>query len=325
MKISLAILLVPAVVVLSSCSQFNTNTSSSEAAEDAPTLDMAVADTSGSPVVRDTATQHRRLPTLREQMQRIEERQAAMQEDIGFIKNDLTVLKDEVVQLRNAITSGKPVVTETEAVKGPSVTRSATELAKKDEEPTPATVLLSDEDAAEKEETVPRRPTKPQRVAPRQEQKSAPVTIQSDEQVKATETSKQPATKERETTPTPVIPSDKYKEAMQYVAKKEYDKAAPLLEDVLKNDRNPVTRGNALYWLGEGAYAGGEYEKAIEHFKGAFAIKSSTKADDALLMMAEAYRKMGKTDDARKTYNRLIDTYPQSEFVARARKMLQML
>lgn len=320
MKFYLTVLLVPAVV-FSSCSLLNTNGSDSEA-EEAQTPDMVVADTSGSPVVRDTTAQHRRLPTLREQMQRIEEHQAAMQEDIGFIKNDLAVLKDEVVQLRNAITSGQPAITETEAVKGPSVTRPKAEPAKKDEEPTPTTVLLSDEESVEKEELPKKKVTKPQGVVPRQESKPAPISIQSDEQLKATEKAKQAPAKDQ---PAPVIPSDVYKEAMQYVAKKEYDKATPLLEDVLKNDKNPVTRGNALYWLGEGAYAGGNYEKAIEHFKGAFAIKSSTKADDALLMMAESYRKMGKTDDARKAYNRLIDTYPQSEFVARARKMLQML
>lgn len=320
MKFYLIVLLLPAVAVLSSCSLLNTNTSDSEA-DEIQTPDMTVSDTTGSPVVRDTATQHRRLPTLREQMQRIEEHQAIMQEDIGFIKNDLAVLKEEVVQLRNTLTSGKPAVTETEAVKGPSTVRPKTETTTKDEEPTTATVLLADEDIAPKEEVPKKKPTKPQGVVPRQEQKPAPVSIPSDEQAKAAETVKQPAAKES----APVVPSDLYKDAMQYVAKKEYDKATPLLEDVLKNDKNPVTRGNALYWLGEGAYANGDYEKAIEHFKSTFAIKSSTKADDALLMMAEAYRKMGKTDEARKTYNKLIDTYPQSEFVARARKMLQML
>lgn len=325
MKFYLIVLLLPVVAVLSSCSLLNTNTSDSEA-DEIQTPEMTVSDTTGSPVVRDTATQHRRLPTLREQMQRIEEHQAIMQEDIGFIKNDLAVLKEEVVQLRNTLTSGKPAVTETEAVKGPSTVRPKTEATTKDEEPVTATVLLADEDIAPKEEVpkeeVPKKkPTKPQGVVPRQEQKPVSMSIPSDEQAKAAETVKQPVAKES----APVVPSDLYKDAMQYVAKKEYDKATPLLEDVLKNDKNPVTRGNALYWLGEGAYASGDYEKAIEHFKSTFAIKSSTKADDALLMMAEAYRKMGKTDEARKMYNKLIDTYPQSEFVARARKMLQML
>lgn len=303
------------LAVLSSCSLLNVNPGSGEA-DEVHTDEMATADTVGA--IRDTTTPRRRLPTLREQMQRIEEHQAAMQEDIEFIKNDLSVLKDEVVQLRNSLSGGKPAVTETEAVKGPSVTRKTEP---KVEEPTPATVLLPDEEVTE---TPKRKPVKPQgtmqNTAPRQT--PAPVTIPSDEQVKAA-TPKPPASDTEEKAP--VLPSEVYREAMQHVAKKEYDKAIPLLEDVLKNDKNPVTRGNAWYWLGEAYYAGGDYNKAIEHFQEAFAIKSSTKADDALLMIAESYRKMGKTEEARKTYNRLIQTYPQSEFIPRARKMLQML
>lgn len=305
-----------AVLALSlcvSCVHFNTNSDDPDMAAEEEVVPEAVPD-SAVAVVRDTVAPRRRLPTLREQMQRIEERQAAMQEDIAFIKNDLSVLKEEVVQLRNAVTGNKPAAVETEAVKGPI----PVERLNKDEEPAPATVLLSDEEVGA---TTPKKPTRPP-AARREERKPASTVIPSDEALErpkpATTT---PAAKE----PAPVPVSEKYREAMTFIGRKEYDQAVPLLEEVLTDEKNPVTRSNAYYWLGEAAYAGGDFQKAIEHFKHAFSVKASTKADDALVMMAESYRRIGNVEEAKKTYTKLIQVYPQSEFVPRARKMLQML
>lgn len=302
---------------LSSCSLLNSNTAKvdTEAEEMPMPEEMASADTTAASK-RDTIVKHKRLPTLREQMQRIEEHQAAMQKDIEFIKNDIAVLKDEVVHLRSTLVDGKPSVLKTDAVRGVAPQEST---AKEDGEPASATVLLSDEaEAAQQPKaTTPKKTPPPKQAEP---VKPTRTTLLSDEQVASVP--QKPAGKKEEPE---LPPSERYKEAMQHVAKKEYGKAVPLLEGVLANEKNPITRGNALYWLGEAAYANTEYEKAIEQFQKAFQIKASTKADDALLMMAESYRKLGKNDDAKKTYERLVRLYPQSEFIARAKKMLQVL
>lgn len=305
---------------LSSCGLLNSNTADGDTMAEEMSMhdDMTVADTTGAASGQDTVAKRKRLPTLREQMQRIEEHQAAMQKDIEFIKNDISVLKDEVVQLRSTLVDGKPSVLKTDAVRG-AVPQGGT--GKEDGEPASATVLLSDEAEAAQQ---PKAATPQKTPPPKQTEPVKPTrtTLLSDEQVAATATPQKPTGKKEEPEPPS---SERYKEAMQYVAKKEYSKAIPLLEQVLEKEKNPVTRGNALYWLGEAAYANSEYDKAIEQFQKAFQIKSSTKADDALLMMAESYRKLGKNDDAKKTYERLVRLYPQSEFVARAKKMLQVL
>lgn len=315
---------------VSSCGILNSNTTAENGMEDdMPVVEeMAIADTTGG--AQDSIPKRKRLPTLREQMQRIEEHQAVMQKDIEFIKNDIAVLKDEVVQLRSTLVDGKPSVLKTDAVRG-AVPQDAQTKEKEDGEPASATVLLSDEAEAAQQpkNTQPVKPTQTKQGTAKPPaakgenttppKKPAQTTLLPDEQVNAAP--QKPVTKKEEE----AKPSDRYKEAMQYVAKKEYGKAVPLLEQVLDKENNPITRGNALYWLGEAAYANNEYDKAIEQFQKAFQIKSSTKADDALLMMAESYRKLGKNDDAKKAYERLLRLYPQSEFVARAKKMLQML
>ncbi len=307
---------IAALCICTSCIHPNSNTGGGDAFADEEIAPEAITTDTTAVAVRDSVVPRKRLPTLREQMQRIEEKQELMQKDIEFIKNDISVLKDEVVQLREAVTTGKPTSLQTDAVKGPvPVSRQAEE----DTDPAPVTTLLSDEDVAANDEPK-KKPVKPNRQIPSTAEKTQPTVIQSDEATRKTTA--------KATTPPadqPVPTSEAYKEAMTHIAKKNYAQAVPLLETVLKNDKNPVTRGNAYYWLGEAAYAGGEYEKAIDQFKHAFSIKSSTKADDALLMMAESYRKLGNNDEAKKTYTKLIQTYPQSEFVARARKMLQMM
>ncbi len=306
-----------ALCVCTSCIRLNSNTGSGDVLTDEEVMPEAVLTDTTSIAAKDSVAPRKRLPTLREQMQRIEEQQEVIQKDIEFIKNDISVLKDEVVQLREAVTTGKPLTVKTDAVKGPVPGESSKQ---EYPDPAPVTMLLSDEDAAGKDEPK-KKPVKPNRQATGQAEKTPPMLIPSDETA-------QKATAKPAGTPLAeqLVPaSETYKEAMTHIAKKNYAQAVPLLETVLKNDKNPVTRGNAYYWLGEAAYAGGEYDKAIDQFKHAFSIKSSTKADDALLMMAESYRKLGNSEEAKKTYNKLMQVYPQSEFVARARKMLQMM
>lgn len=353
MVYSFRLLLAAIVLCLcTSCVRFNSN-AGSDALSDSDVLPEATLADTAAVVNKDSVAPRKRLPTLREQMQRIEEQQAMMQKDIEFIKNDIAVLKDEVVQLREAVTTGKLSTLKTDAVKGPVRETEKTEGS----DPLPATLLLSDEDTAKdaandtdaakdtaRRDEPKKKLTKSNRQAEKTTERAAektaekqdekqtekqtlkpldktPATVlQSDESTKKA-TAKPAATAAEQPVPT----SDTYKEAMSLIAKKDYAKAVPLLETVLNNDKNPVTRGNAYYWLGEAAYAGTDYNKAIDHFKNAFSIKSSTKADDALLMIAESYRKLGNNEEAKKAYNKLIQTYPQSEFIARARKMLQMM
>jgi TolA-binding protein len=79
------------------------------------------------------------------------------------------------------------------------------------------------------------------------------------------------------------------------------------------------------YWLGESHFGLNQYDKAISYFDKVLKSGSASKKDDAMIMIAEAQVRSGKINEAKKMFNSFITVYPQSQFVPRAKKMLQQL
>ena len=83
---------------------------------------------------------------------------------------------------------------------------------------------------------------------------------------------------------------------------------------------------NFLYWRGESQYALGSYEDAIASFHEVLdKYPNSGKSDDAQFKIGSSYEKLGNTTNAKAAYNRLILSYPESEYTARAKTRLQKL
>ncbi|MFP5258331.1 MAG: tol-pal system protein YbgF, partial [Acidobacteriota bacterium] len=92
-----------------------------------------------------------------------------------------------------------------------------------------------------------------------------------------------------------------------------------------ENPNSPLTP-NALYWVGEGAFARGEYQTAIADFeKVAKGWPGHHKAADSLYKMAMAQEKAGDVAAARATLERYLKDYPNAELAAVARQKLQAL
>jgi predicted negative regulator of RcsB-dependent stress response len=71
---------------------------------------------------------------------------------------------------------------------------------------------------------------------------------------------------------------------------------------------------------------GGEADGAIATLKELAAKKDANLPEDAILMeLAHAYQAKGNTEDARKTFNQIVDDHPDSPYVADARKELDSL
>lgn len=71
---------------------------------------------------------------------------------------------------------------------------------------------------------------------------------------------------------------------------------------------------------------GGEVDGAIATLKGLAAKKDANLPEDAILMeLARAYQVKGNTEEARKTFNQIVDDHPDSPYVADARKELESL
>ena len=68
----------------------------------------------------------------------------------------------------------------------------------------------------------------------------------------------------------------------------------------------------------------GQFDQAIASYKGVLALNSEdAPADGVLMELARAYRLAGKADEAKKTYKRVADEYPQSPYVPLARREME--
>ena len=101
-----------------------------------------------------------------------------------------------------------------------------------------------------------------------------------------------------------------------------YEKAMSIFNDVIKQYPKGEYADNARYWIGECFYAKGDYASAVASFNHVFDFKNSPKADDAQFKIGMCYLKMGQSALAKEELKKLIDRYPASEYVERAKKYL---
>jgi len=116
-----------------------------------------------------------------------------------------------------------------------------------------------------------------------------------------------------------------YEQGLQLFHAHKYDEAAANFESVLNSGSSPDLEDNCHYWLGECAYATKNYTGAIDHFNQVFTYKISEKKDDSQMMIANSYLAMGDKEKARTEYQKLIDKFPASTYIARAKEKLGRL
>jgi tetratricopeptide (TPR) repeat protein len=73
--------------------------------------------------------------------------------------------------------------------------------------------------------------------------------------------------------------------------------------------------------IAEAYIVAGQFDQAIASFKEVESLKSEdVPVDGVLMQLARAYRLAGKTEDAKKTFKRVIDEFPQSPYASAARR-----
>lgn len=90
-------------------------------------------------------------------------------------------------------------------------------------------------------------------------------------------------------------------------------------------DRAPGTiyAETARLGLAEAQLRAGQFDAAVTAFKSVAAQKDGKMPLDGVLMqLGRAYALAGKTNDARQTFQRIVDEFPQSSYAALARKEL---
>lgn len=124
----------------------------------------------------------------------------------------------------------------------------------------------------------------------------------------------------------PTSGSDNFENAYQaayssYMAK-DYQVAINSFEQLIQQDMNHSLSDNCQYWIGESYYGLGEYQTALIEFEKVSNFINSNKEDAALLKIGLCYEKLSQNDSAKQTFQRILDKYPNSEFVSLAQQLL---
>ncbi|MDR2591503.1 MAG: tetratricopeptide repeat protein [Chitinispirillales bacterium] len=104
-----------------------------------------------------------------------------------------------------------------------------------------------------------------------------------------------------------------------------YEKSLAMFTDCLGKFPDGEYRDRVQYWIGECNYQLKRMEQAIEAYKKVFTYQNSSKSDAAQFQIALAYQKMGQTEKARAEFRRLVERYPASSYVERAKKYISEL
>ncbi len=125
--------------------------------------------------------------------------------------------------------------------------------------------------------------------------------------------------------PTEYETESAYRAALQDYRAKRYDQAIGEFSEILALAPQSKWADNAQYWIAECYYALGNYRHAITEFQKVFAYPGSEKADAAQLKIALCYINIGDEERAKEALRKFLLDYPESEYVPKARSLLEEL
>jgi tol-pal system protein YbgF len=119
-------------------------------------------------------------------------------------------------------------------------------------------------------------------------------------------------------------PQKLYAKGIEFLKKKNYQKAVEIFDEFLKKYPDETLADNALYWKGESFYAQSDYKRSAEIFE--LVTKTypdGTKCPDALLKAGYSYLKLDDKEKAKELLQRVIKSYPFSNAAPKAQSKLK--
>ena len=116
-----------------------------------------------------------------------------------------------------------------------------------------------------------------------------------------------------------------YRAALDQYRNRQYRAALERFSEILEQAPYSEWADNAQYWKGECYYGLGKFRQALAEFTKVFAYQKTEKADDAQFKIARCHMDMGEKEKALAAFQKLLDEYPESEYVPRARKEMKYL
>jgi len=117
-----------------------------------------------------------------------------------------------------------------------------------------------------------------------------------------------------------------YDYAISLYNNKKFDEAFNVFSGLLNSRlRKPDLIDNIYFWMGECKFQKNSFDEAVVNFKNSLAQPKANKSEDALWKLGLSNEKMNRIEDAREYYQRLIDTFPRSRYLNRAKSKLKTL
>jgi len=117
--------------------------------------------------------------------------------------------------------------------------------------------------------------------------------------------------------------NDRYLQALSRYQNHDYRTAVALFRELIAENDQHELADNAQYWIGECFYALKQYDQAIIEFGKVAAFPLSNKDDDAQYKIALCYLASGAAVQARRELQKLIDRFPNSEYINNVKQLMQ--
>jgi len=105
-----------------------------------------------------------------------------------------------------------------------------------------------------------------------------------------------------------------YDSALSLVNAKQFGKGLDAFAAFLVKWPDHPYADRAMFWRGDCYFAQGDYARAAEELRGLLArFPASPKAPDALLKLGLSQQKLGRPADAKDSFDRLAQSYPQAD------------
>jgi tetratricopeptide (TPR) repeat protein len=268
-----------------------------------------------------------RIPSLREQMQNLAKTQDTMKDDLSRVKSDIQEIKNLISDLRGTVDDYIPAGTKL------PFTGSVKEKQNIENE-TPKQSYSSKLLADEKSNDV--RPVKKPSYNERQNITKKAISetfLASDEKASKKETPPKPKIVEKDKQiAKPVKPeiiavndNSRLNEGKEQFANRRYSEAIETLKNALLAETSKKQESEINFLIGESYYFMGDYVQSIDFMNKVLSSQESQYLDGARIRKAEANLKSGKIIEAKADYQALIRNHPSSNYVPKARKMLQQL
>jgi TolA-binding protein len=118
----------------------------------------------------------------------------------------------------------------------------------------------------------------------------------------------------------------RYHQGETYASLGRFPEAQKAYEDVIKSAGSDLFGAVAKLGLASTQLAAGQGDQAIKNFEELAAQRDGlVPVDGVLMQLAAAYEKLGKKAEARTTYKRVVDEFPESNYVQGARAQMALL